>query len=178
MSKYLEWAGRARSTPQVVAISLLAGIVVIVGVPLAIVNLAGWLDHVLGVPRLGFGPVNAVAGVVLFVAGGFIALWSVLAEAKVGTGTPLPMVPTQRLVVVPPYAYCRNPMILGTVLAYLSIGAWLGSGSAVAIVLVIATLLLLYVKLFEEKELRIRFGPEYEAYRRATPLLLPRLRRT
>jgi len=85
------------------------------------------------------------------------------------------MIPTQRLVVVPPYAYCRNPMILGTVLAYLSIGAFLGSASAVGIVLVLGMLLIAYVKLVEEKELRLRFGPEYEAYLRSTPFLLPRL---
>ena len=40
------------------------------------------------------------------------------------------MIPTQRLVVVPPFAHCRNPMILGTVVGYLGFGVWLGSPSA------------------------------------------------
>jgi len=174
MRKYLEWTRRERSTPQVVAMLLLAAGLFLVALPVVIVSLAGWLDQVWGWPRMVLGPVNTVMGIVLLLGGGFVALWSVWAEAKLGGGTPLPMIPTRRLVVVPPYTYCRNPMVLGTVLAYLGIGAWLGSASAVGLVLALGMLLLTYVKLFEEKELRLRFGSDYEAYLRATPLLLPR----
>ncbi len=176
MRKYLEWAGRERSTWQLVALLLLAGCCFVVAVPSLIVSLAGWLDQAWGLPRFTLGPVNAIAGVLLLGGGGSVAFWSVHAEAQLGGGTPLPMIPTQRLVVVPPYAYCRNPMVLGTVAAYLGIGVWLGSASAVAIVLVFGALLLAYVKLLEEKELRARFGAAYEEYLRTTPLLLPRLR--
>ena len=175
LRKYLEWARRQPTTWQAVSTLLVAGSLFVIVVPFAILSLAGWLDQAWGLPRLALGPVNAIVGIVLLLGGGFVALWSVQAEARLGGGTPVPMIPTQRLVVVPPYAYCRNPMILGTVLAYLSIGAFLGSASAVGIVLVLGMLLLAYVKLVEEKELRLRFGPEYEAYLRTTPLLLPRV---
>jgi protein-S-isoprenylcysteine O-methyltransferase Ste14 len=174
MRKYLEWARRERSTPQVVAMLIVAAGVFIVALPVLVVSLAGWLDQAWGLPRMVLGPVNAVVGSVLLLGGGSFALWSVQAQAKLGKGSPLPMIPTRRLIVVPPYAYCRNPMVLGTVLAYLSIGVGLGSASAVGIVLLLAMLLLAYVKLVEEKELRLRFGPPYEEYLRATPLLLPR----
>lgn len=175
LRKYLEWARRERTTWQAVSTLLVAGSLFVIVVPFAILSLAGWLDQAWGLPRLALGPVNAIVGIVLLLGGGFVALWSVQAEARLGGGTPVPIIPTQRLVVVPPYAYCRNPMILGTVLAYLSIGAFLGSASAVGIVLVLGVLLLTYVKLVEEKELHLRFGSEYEEYLRTTPLLLPRV---
>jgi len=34
--------------------------------------------------------------------------------------------------------------------------------------------ILIYIKLFEEKELEERFGPEYLEYKRKTPFLIPR----
>lgn len=177
MRKYLEWAQREPTTAQVVATLLPAGVLFLVALPAGIVVLAGRLDHALALPRLLLGPVNAVMGLVLLGVGGSVALWSVRAEARLGGGSPVPMIPTRRLVVVPPYAYCRNPMVLGTVLAYLGIGVWLGSASAVAMVLVLGVLLVTYVKLVEEKELRLRFGEEYEEYLRTTPFLLPRFPR-
>lgn len=97
------------------------------------------------------------------------------AEAQIGLGMPLPMIPTKRLVVVPPFTYCRNPMVLGTVIGYFGFGVCLGSISAIAIVLVFAALLLLYVKVLEEEELEARFGVAYLDYKRTTPFLLPRV---
>jgi protein-S-isoprenylcysteine O-methyltransferase Ste14 len=32
-----------------------------------------------------------------------------------------------------------------------------------------------YIKIFEEQELKLRFGKKYEAYRDSTPLFIPRL---
>lgn len=88
----------------------------------------------------------------------------------------MPVMPTQKLVVIRPFTYCRNPMTLGTILAYLGVCVWIGSISAVVIVLIFTILLLLYVKLLEEKELEARFGAEYLEYKRNTPFILPRFR--
>ncbi|HET7724127.1 MAG TPA: isoprenylcysteine carboxylmethyltransferase family protein, partial [Propionibacteriaceae bacterium] len=115
-----------------------------------------------------------VPGLLLLVCGGGFAVWSVLAEATVGRGTPVPLIPTQRLVVVPPFTFCRNPMVLGTSLAYLGLAVAVGSPSAVVLVVTFAALLLLYVRTVEEKELEARFGADYVAYRSRTPFLLPR----
>jgi len=37
-----------------------------------------------------------------------------------GRGTPLPVMPTQELLTEGPFRYSRNPMTLGTILAYLA----------------------------------------------------------
>ena len=175
MKKYLEWANREPSTRRLVVTLLLAGTLFLAGLPILIAVAADTLDGALGLPRLPAGIAIDAAGVVMLVAGGFLALWAVLAEARIGHGTPVPMIPTQRLVVVPPFTYCRNPMVLGTVVGYLGFGVLLGSVAALALVIGFAGLLVLYVKVFEERELEARFGTDYLDYKRTTPFLLPRI---
>lgn len=175
MKKYLEWARREPSTRKLVVTLVLAGAFFLVVLPQLIAVGACRLDQALGLPRFTAGMINRVAGIVCILAGGLFTFWSVLAEARIGSGTPLPMIPTKRLVVVPPFTYCRNPMVLGTVVAYLGVGIWIGSVSAIALVLVFAGLLLTYVKVLEEKELEARFGADYLEYKRRTPFLLPRI---
>jgi len=119
MKKYLEWAKRERSTRQLVVTLILAGGLFLAGLPLLIAVAAGWLDQSLGLPRFTAGIATNVTGILLMVEGSALAVWSVLAEARPGHGTPTPMIPTQRLVVAPPFTYCRTPMVLGTVIGYL-----------------------------------------------------------
>ncbi|RLI83705.1 hypothetical protein DRP07_03015 [Archaeoglobales archaeon] len=111
--------------------------------------------------------------VFLILPGLLFAGWSVWAQFKIGKGTPAPMMPTQKLVVEGPYAYCRNPMIFGIMLFYLGIGVWMGSFSFIGLVILFVVSLLVYVKLVEEKELEERFGQEYVEYKKRTPFLLP-----
>jgi len=84
------------------------------------------------------------------------------------------MMPTQELLTDGPFRYCRNPMTLGAVLAYLGIAVTSRTPVGIALVLSLATCLLVYLKRFEESELVERFGEPYRAYRRATPFLIPR----
>lgn len=175
MNRYLEWARREPSTRQILMTLVPAGALFLAGLPVLIAVAAGWLDRSLGLPAFRAGIATDIAGTVLMVAGGLFAFWAVVAEARIGHGTPVPMIPTQRLVVVPPFTYCRNPMVLGTVVGYLGLGVWRGSFSAIALVVLFAALLLLYVKVFEEQELAARFGDDYVEYRRSTPFLVPRI---
>ena len=85
------------------------------------------------------------------------AFWYIAAQIDIGRGTPLPMMPTQQLVVQKPFTFYRNPMTLGTILVYSALVVWLGSISAAVIVTILLTLLLLYIKQIEEKELEARF---------------------
>ena len=41
----------------------------------------------------------------------------------------------------------------------------------------LAALLLYYIRVAEEKEMTLRFGESYEAYKRQTPFIIPRFRR-
>ena len=177
MRRYKEWAKREYSLRQRVGVLALAFPFFVILIPYLLLAGGRVLDGWLGLAGFAAAPYTHATGALFAVAGFALALWSIAAQVDTGRGTPLPMVPTQELVVHPPFTYCRNPMTLGTILAYGGIGLWIGSWSALAIVAVIGGLLLLYIKLMEEKELEARFGAPYLAYKRRTPFLIPRLRR-
>ena len=74
------------------------------------------------------------------------------------------------------YARIRHPRYASVIVG--TSGFALVANHAGAYMVVGISLLLLWpVILLEERELAARFGPEYEAYRRRTPALLPRWRR-
>ena len=66
-------------------------------------------------------------------------------------------------------------MVLASLALLVAVGIWFQSGLFVlwACLLVIPALLF-FVKLFEERELEIRFGTGYLDYKARTPMLFPR----
>ncbi len=174
MKRYQEWAKREHSTGQWLITFALAGILIVLTIPFLVVVASLAIDRWLGLPDFYVGMINPIAGLIMAVVGLSLGLWSIQAQITIGRGTPVPLVPTKKLVVQPPFTYCRNPMTLGTILAYLGVCVWIGSISALVIVLILASLLLLYIKRIEEKELEARFGAEYLEYKRSTPFILPR----
>jgi protein-S-isoprenylcysteine O-methyltransferase Ste14 len=95
-----------------------------------------------------------------------------------GHGTPAPIVPPKRLVVVGFYRYVRNPMYLGFATGW--IGLWVVFGQAspalIGAVTAVALGIHLFVTLYEEPTLKTKFGEEYTAYRRNVRRWLPRTR--
>lgn len=145
--------------------------------PFTLLFLSGRLDHWLGWPRILVAPYNDIVGGLCILVGMSLAIWTVYVQFTIGRGTPAPVMPTQKLIVQAPYSYCRNPMALGLIVAFLGLSILIGSGGAALIVLTTAAVLLTYIRTGEEKELAARFGQEYVDYRRQTPFLIPRLRR-
>lgn len=82
--------------------------------------------------------------------------------------------PTQVLLTEPPFRYCRNPMTLGAILAYLGLAVARATFAGIALVGALSAVLLVYLKRIEERELAERFGEAYLAYKRDTPFLIPR----
>ena len=176
MKKFQDWAKREYSLKQRLITLGFAGVFFLLILPALLIWASTALDQRLNLPKFYAGAINGILGLFLILGGGILAIWSIYAQVTIGEGTPLPMMPTQKLVVMAPFTYCRNPMTLGTFLAYLGISVWIGSWSAVIIVLIFIGSLLLYVRFIEEKELEARYGPEYVEYKRSTPFILPRLR--
>jgi protein-S-isoprenylcysteine O-methyltransferase Ste14 len=112
------------------------------------------------------------------VAGFAVALRCVWDFGWTGRGTPAPIAPPQRLVVVGFYRYLRNPMYLGFAAGW--IGLWIVFGHAnpvvVAAVGVVALGVCLFVMHYEEPTLRCNFGAEYEEYCRNVRRWWPRMR--
>lgn len=177
MSRYSKWAKKEYSEGTRLTVLLPAGIVFVILIPYVLLFVSPSLDARLGLDRLNPGPASFIIGAIFVVMGLFVALWSILIQFSLGRGTPLPMMPTQRLITTGPFQYCRNPMTLGTILAYL--GLSIATATIVGLILVaaFAALLLVYLKRMEEKELAERFGEEYLAYRRDVPFIIPRMPR-
>jgi len=112
------------------------------------------------------------------VLGFAVALRCVWDFGWTGRGTPAPMVPPQRLVVVGFYRYVRNPMYVGFAAGW--IGLWIVSGhanlTAIAAVAAVAVGIHLFVVFYEEPTLRGKFGPAYERYCENVRRWWPRLR--
>ncbi len=122
-------------------------------------------------------PFHIPLALLLMLPSGLFAIWSIYAQFTIGRGTPVPLMATQKLIIQPPFSYCRNPMVLGTIGMYLGVAVLFRSWGSVVVVLLGAAALLTYVKLVEEKEMAARFGEEYLEYKRQTPFLIPRFKK-
>lgn len=134
--------------------------------------LSGWQTRG---PALAWQPVQPIGGA-LIVVGVLMLISAFVRFVREGAGTPAPVAPTERLVVGGLYRYVRNPMylavlaiIVGQALAFANVRLL---AYAVAVWVGFAT----FVKLYEEPTLKRRYGEQYEAYRRAVPAWLPRMR--
>ncbi|HTY88714.1 MAG TPA: isoprenylcysteine carboxylmethyltransferase family protein [Candidatus Acidoferrum sp.] len=144
-------------------------IVVPAGVPIvrAFVTHQDWSDWIL--------PIPSEIGLALVIATGAACFLTVATLAWKGFGAPGVIALSRKLAVDWLYAWTRNPMVLAAVAWFLSLGIWFRSALFVLWVLVLFTpALLFYVKVYEERELEIRFGASYREYKSRTPMLLPR----
>ena len=120
-------------------------------------------------------PIPVEIGWILFGVTGIVALLTVINLALKGLGAPFAIALTRKLAMDWFYAWTRNPMVLATFAWLLSTGIWFQSAMFVLWVLVIfAPALLTFVKVYEERELEIRFGAPYLEYKSRTPMLFPR----
>ena len=112
------------------------------------------------------------------VLGFAVALRCVWDFGWTGRGTPVPIAPPQRLVVIGFYRYVRNPMYVGFAVGW--IGLWIVFGHAtlamIAAVAAVALGVHLFVVFYEEPTLRKKFGADYEDYSRNVRRWSPRVR--
>jgi len=117
-----------------------------------------------------------VLGVILLVAGLIVLVQAFVRFVMEGFGTPAPVAAPDRLVVGGMYRYVRNPMYVAVLAAIVGQALLLGQ---LGLLLYAAALWLIsaaFVRWYEEPTLARRFGADYEAYRRAVPAWLPRVR--
>lgn len=119
-------------------------------------------------------PWNYVVSLPLLAGGVLLWIWAVLQFAK-AKGTPVPVSPPAKLVDTGPYAYVRNPMLLGVFLILFAVAILIGSSSLLFVFApAFVGCSILEFKLIEEPELDKRIGEEYREYKRKTPFLIPK----
>jgi len=112
----------------------------------------------------------------LVVLTGVATFLTVLNLALRGLGAPFAVKLSTRLATDWMYARTRNPMVLCTFAWFLCLGVWHQSVWFVLLLAVSVTPWWIYfVKIYEERELEIRFGAAYKEYRARTSFLWPRI---
>lgn len=129
-----------------------------------------------GGPALAPGAARWLA-VPLWLAGAVVMAWCARDFVVRGRGTPLPLDPPEELVVSGLYRYLRNPMYAAALLVQAGTVVWYGSLAQAVYWLFLFTGFTLFIRSYEEPHLRKTFGAAYEAYCRAVPRWLPRLKR-
>jgi protein-S-isoprenylcysteine O-methyltransferase Ste14 len=114
-----------------------------------------------------------------FLAGGlglFMVVWVSTAFVHYGKGTPIPIEPPTRLVIAGLFRYVRNPMYCGAVLIVLAETVYFRSAWLALYAAGLWGILHLALVVWEEPQLRRRFGTDYERYLQEVPRWIPRLR--
>jgi protein-S-isoprenylcysteine O-methyltransferase Ste14 len=136
--------------------------------------LPGWLGFAVNKSEMRWRWIAAVPSALGFA----VALRCIWDFGWTGRGTPVPLAPPQRLVVVGFYRYVRNPMYVGFFVGW--IGLWVifgqASRTALAVALVAVASVVLFVRFYEEPALGKKFGADYEEYCRNVRRWTPRLR--
>ena len=135
-------------------------------------RLTGWEVEASGFIWLPF----QVAGVIVLIVGVGVLLHAFARFVAEGIGTPAPVAPTERLVIGGLYRYVRNPMYLAVLATIAGQALALGQVELLAYAALLAAAFAVFVHWYEEPTLQRRFGEEYDAYRRAVPAWIPRLR--
>lgn len=119
-------------------------------------------------------PLPAEIGLALLRVTGLAAILTAVNLAVRGLGAPFAIALSRRLATDRMYRWTRNPMVLATLACLLSFGVWIRSALFLVWVLLLVTpALLVFLKVYEERELEIRFGEPYLDYKARTPMLLP-----
>jgi protein-S-isoprenylcysteine O-methyltransferase Ste14 len=124
---------------------------------------------------LPYWGVAQLIGLVLICAGIIPPVHAFIQFAMAG-GTPMPLAPTQHLVVTGFNRYVRNPMYVGLLAVIIGQALLLGQVSLLIYAAVMWCITAAFVRWYEEPTLARRFGAEYDAYRRAVPAWWPRPR--
>ena len=104
---------------------------------------------------------------------GVLAILTVLNLAIQGLGLPFAAVISRRLATNWLYAHSRNPMLFSTLLFFAVAAVWMQSLHAILWTLLwLSPAMILYVRIYEERELEVRFGESYLRYKAKTPFFL------
>lgn len=116
-----------------------------------------------------------LAGVVVGACGITLLIYTITLFGRFGNGTLAPWQPTQKLVVIGPYRYVRNPMISGVFFILIGESLILHSTSILEWAGLFFLINTTYFILSEEPSLEERFGQDYRQYKRHVGRWIPRL---
>lgn len=123
--------------------------------------------------------IRILLSLLIFIVGAVFGAWSNIFLNKVGKGGPVEafgvaLSPrSKKLVTTGPYRFTRNPMVFGAFMMYLGISLFLNSIIDVICVILFLVMMMVFLKLSEEKRLQRDFGEEYTEYKKKVPMIFP-----
>lgn len=119
-------------------------------------------------------PLPVELGIVLLLITCTAAGLTVVNLALSGLGAPFAIALSRRVANRWMYRWIRNPMVFCTIAALLSAGIYFQSLYFILwVILLAAPSWIYFLKVYEERELEIRFGTSYMEYKAKTPFLWP-----
>lgn len=115
-----------------------------------------------------------IGSALLFILFSSLGLYSSYHLVKYGSGTPLPLDQTQKLVISGPYGYVRNPMAVAGIGQGLAVSIFSGSYIVLFYVLLGAFVWHWFVRPLEEEDMYKRFGAPYDQYKKSVRCWIPR----
>jgi protein-S-isoprenylcysteine O-methyltransferase Ste14 len=143
---------------------ILKNILFTVVVPGSVTVLVPYLLLAEGYTRLAFGPARYI-GLPFVGLGIMLYGWCLWHFTVSGRGTPLPLDPTEALVVQGPYRWVRNPMYVAVVTTLLGEAVFFEAQALFVYAAGVFTAFHLFIVLYEEPTLRRQFGDAYRRYR-------------
>lgn len=168
-----------KRTVQFIVGYVVGGLLILVLIPLGLFRASGAFDHLIGMQLIPITGLRVTIATGLSLFGLLFGLWSNVVLYTIGKGGPVEVAgievspKTQNLVVTGPYKYTRNPMLFGACAFYYAVAVYLNSVIAFALVALFMIVMLIFVKLTEERRLLREFGNEYERYRRRVSMFVP-----
>jgi len=142
MNIYKKWQKNENSEGKKLFALIIGALIFPIGIPAILVILLPQVDKTIGIGSFYIGYGNIIFGVIAIIMGGFLALWTIIAQIRLASGTPFPMLPTKKLLIIGPFKYCRNPMTLGTIIAYSGVAILVGSYTTLLVVVIFSLMLL------------------------------------
>ena len=130
-------------------------------------------EGLLGHFQYGFSDLRFATGALLLAVGARLCWKTVSLFTEYGEGTPAPFDPTRKLVILGPYLYVRNPMMIGVWLVLSGEALIFGSIPLWIWLLVFLSMCLVLIPILEESELENRFGMPYREYMQKVPRWIP-----
>lgn len=131
------------------------------------------------IPVFVLNAANYIIAFPFFIIGLVFVIWSNSDLFKIGRGGPadifnIAVSPrSKNLVISGPYRYTRNPMVFGMNSIYFSIALYLNSLASIFFVILFLLVIIMYLKLTEEKRLSKDFGDDYLKYKKNVSMIIP-----
>ena len=161
-------------------VGYIAGVLIFVSTIPSLIYFISQIGHnFFSISILNSNVIRLVIVTLLFVVGLIFTIWSNIDLFRIGKGGPLDVFyielspRSKKLVVSGPYRLTRNPMAFGVNSIYFAIAFFVNALASLIACAFLLFLVVLYLKLAEEKRLLKDFGDDYRDYKKRVSMIIP-----